>query len=346
LLIITIVQQPITQPLRATSAIGSAEPSNAIEEMERLIATLFERASPSVVQISTITKSEEPMGASIKVGSGFVWDTAGNIVTNEHVVHGANTIWVLLASGKDVEADVVGAAPNYDLAVLRLKQTEALRSNIPIGTSKNLRVGQFVFAIGSPFGLDQSLTAGVISALKRQLPTGEGHEIADIIQTDAAIYPGNSGGPLLDSAGRLIGVNTISYTVTGSHAAIGFAIPVDLVNRIVPLLIKSGRIPTAGIGIVPRDEEPIPGPQVDGLVIARTKPGSPAERAGLQGINAIDGYFGDIIVEADGEAVRNNYDFVRILERVGIDNHISLSVNRNGALVRVEVDIIDNDRMP
>lgn len=346
LLTITLVQQHITQPLRATSVRPAAEPSNALGELERSIVGLFERVSPSVVQVSTITKTDDPLGFSIKVGSGFLWDSAGNTVTNEHVVHGATTIWVVLASGKDVEADVVGVAPNYDLAVLRLRSENTLPPPIPMGTSKDLKVGQFAYAIGSPFGLDQSLTTGVISALKRQLPTGRGREIANIIQTDAAIYPGNSGGPLLDSAGRLIGVNTISYSVTGSHTTLGFAIPVDLVSRIVPELIRVGRIPTAGIGIVPRDEKEATGPQVDGVVISRIMPGSPAERTGLQGINSANGALGDIIVEANGEPVRNVYDLTSQLERAGIGNRISLTLNRNGALMRVEVDIVDIDRTP
>ena len=240
---------------------ASDEARTRLSGIEQSTIELFERVSPSVVQVSTITGADDPSKSNINIGSAFVWDALGNIVTNEHVVRGATTIWVWLASGQSVDAEVVGVAPNYDLAVIRFKQPHPLPPPIPIGTSKDLKVGQFAYAIGSPFGLDQSLTTGVIGALNRQLPTDKGQDIRDIIQTDAAIYPGNSGGPLLDSAGRLIGVNTISYALTRSHAALGFAIPVDLVKRIVPELIRAGRIPTAGIGIIAGDDKTAGGPQ-------------------------------------------------------------------------------------
>ena len=171
------------------------------------------------------------------MGSGLVWDGSGHVVTNEHVVRNASTIVAWLVSGESVDAEIAGLAPNYDLAVIRLKNPSRLPPPIPIGSAENLQVGQFAYAIGSPFGLDQSLTTGVISALRRQLPTESGEVIPQIIQTDAAIYPGNSGGPLLDSSGRLIGVNTIGYRLPDSHGALGFAIPVELVKRVVPELI-------------------------------------------------------------------------------------------------------------
>ena len=308
-------------------------------DLERSIIDIFEHVSPSVVQITTVIGADDPSKSSINVGSGFVWDTSGNVVTNEHVVQGATTIWIWLSSGEPLDAEVVGVAPNYDLAVIRLKQPRALPLPVPIGTSSGLKVGQFAYAIGSPFGLDQSLTMGVVSGLNRKLPTSEGQEIGSIIQTDAAIYPGNSGGPLLDSAGRLIGVNTISYAVTGSHAALGFAIPVDLVNRVVPELISVGRVATPGIGIVPDDGKAASSPRADGVLIARTKPGSPAERAGLQGINSST--IGDIITEANGKPVRSRFDLASQLERSGIGSRIALVINRNGALVRVDVEVVD-----
>ena len=230
----------------AASAPRAGEPGACLAEMERSVVELFERASGSVVQIAAFTGVDDAATFVSKIGSGFVWDAAGNIVTNEHVVRGASMIVVWLASGQRAEAEVVGAAPNHDLAVIRLKEARVLPPPIPIGNSKDLKVGQFAYAIGSPFGLDQSLTTGVISALKRQLPMDDGGEITQVIQTDAAIYPGNSGGPLLDSAGRLIGVNTISYALTGSHAALGFAIPVELAQRIVPELISHGTVDRNG----------------------------------------------------------------------------------------------------
>ena len=240
---------------------------------EQLIVQLFERTSVSVVQISTISGGGEPSNSSIQIGSGFVWDAAGNIVTNEHVINGATTIWIWFASGESVEAEVVAAESAYDLAVIHPKQPHTVPPPMPIGVSSGLKVGQFAFAIGSPFGLDQSLTMGVIGALNRRLPTSNGHQVCNMIQTDAATYPGNSGGPLLDSHGRLIGVNTISYSIPGSQAALGFAIPVDLVSRVIPDLIAVGRATGAGIGKMPADDAAPVEPCIPGVVSASLKSG-------------------------------------------------------------------------
>jgi S1-C subfamily serine protease len=345
LLAVVVVQREASPPLHATFTDRTNEPSDTLKEIERSLTTLFERVSPSVVRISTIANAGDPAEAGVRIGSGFLWDSAGHIVTNEHVVRDATIIWVFLASGKDIEAEVVGIAPNYDLAVLRLKQQpDPLPPALLIGTSKDLKVGHLVATIGSPFALDQSFNVGVVSALKRQLPTNRGREIADIIQTSAAIYPGNSGGPLVDAAGRLVGVNTLSYGVTNSSAPLGFAIPVDLVSRIVPELISNGRVPTAGIGIIPRDDKESIASKVAGVVIARIRPGSPAERAGLQGNDPASGATGDIITKANGAAIQNVYDLTNQLERVGIGNHIVLDLNSRGAIVQVEVEIVDIDR--
>ena len=254
----------------------SPDPRSSVLNTEQVIVQLFERASVSVVEVSTISGGGEPSNSSIQIGSGFVWDGAGNIVTNEHVVNSATTIWIWFASGESVEGEVIGAAPDYDLAVIHPKQSRTMPRPIPIGASNDLKVGQFAFAIGSPFGLDQSLTMGVIGALNRRLPTSKGHQISNMIQTDAATYPGNSGGPLLDSNGRLIGVNTISYSIPGSQAALGFAIPVDLVSRVIPELIAVGRARGAGIGKVPVDGEAPVEPRIHGVVPASLKSGSPA----------------------------------------------------------------------
>jgi len=345
LVAVVVIQRQMTLPSLATSTDRTNVPSDVLREIEHSLTTLFERVSPSVVRISTIAKDGDTMEAGVRIGSGFLWDSGGHIVTNEHVVRDATIIWVFLASGKDIEAEVVGTAPNYDLAVLRLKQQpDVLPPSVPIGMSKDLRVGHFVATIGSPFALDQSFSVGVVSALKRQLPTNRGREIADIIQTSAAIYPGNSGGPLVDAAGRLVGVNTLSYGVTGSNAPLGFAIPVDLVSRIVPELIRNGRVPTAGIGIVPRDDKAATASKVTGVAISRIRPGSPAERVGLQGDDLATGATGDIITKANDAAVQNVYDLTNQLERVGIGNHIVLTLNRRGATVQVEVEIVDIDR--
>jgi 2-alkenal reductase len=280
-------------------------------------------------------------GGGVQSGSGFIWDEAGHVVTNNHVVQGARPVTIRLASGETVPAEVVGTAPNYDLAVLRLGRARQMPPPILIGSSGDLKVGQAAFAIGNPFGLDQTLTTGVISALQRRLPTSEGREIADVIQTDAAINPGNSGGPLLDSAGRLIGVNTAIYSPSGAYAGIGFAIPVDVVNRVVPQLIRDGRVPTPGIGIVPGQEAIAAQLGIEGVVIVATIPGSPAERAGLRGVDTRAGTIGDVIVGVNGQPVRRLSDLTAALERVGIGEPVELSVDRGGRTVTMRVEVAD-----
>jgi 2-alkenal reductase len=336
--------------LYAATAPRPVEPRGDLAEYERSTIALFERVSPSVVQVVGLGGSNGrnvPRGGGageeqpVQSGTGFVWDAAGHVVTNDHVVEGATNLAVRLASGEAVRATLVGVAPNYDLAVIRLQGVRQMPPPIAVGSSADLKVGQAAFAIGNPFGLDQSLTTGIISALKRRLPTQGGREISNVIQTDAAINPGNSGGPLLDSSGRLIGVNTAIYSPSGSNAGIGFAIPVDVVNRIVPELIKNGRVPTPGIGIVAGNEDVATRMGVEGVVIVRTVPGSPAERAGLKGVNQQTGAIGDVIVAANDAPVRRLGDLTDELERVGVGKTIQLSLNRGGSKTSVAVDITD-----
>lgn len=329
------------RPLAAPGAAG-VESRSILAEIESATINLFERVSPSVVEITVITKGDSST-STIKTGSGFFWDSSGNIVTNAHVVHDAKEIAVWLSSGEQVEAEVIGSAPNFDLAVIRPKELRNAPPPITIGSSGNLKVGQLAFAIGSPFGLDQSLTAGVISALKRKLPTSKGRSIANIIQTDAAIHRGNSGGPLLDSSGRLIGVNTIAYSTAELGTALGFAIPVDFVVRIVPQLIKAGHIATPGIGIIPSDEALAIRLGIDGVIIARIRPGSPAERAALRAMDSATGAVGDVITGANGQPVRNAFDLTEQLEDIGAGRTIALKVNRDGKTVDINVEIIDID---
>ena len=201
-----------------------------------------------------------------------------------------------------------------------------------------------MFAIGNPFGLDQSLTTGIISALKRRLPTNGGREITNVIQTDAAINPGNSGGPLLDSAGRVIGVNTAILSPSGTSAGIGFAIPIDTVNRVVPEIIARGYVPTPGIGIVAAGEDAATRAGVEGVVIARTVPGSAAERAGLRGIDPNGRRLGDVIVGVNGKPVRRLPDLAEELERVGVGKKVPVQIIRDGREMTVEVDVIDIGR--
>jgi 2-alkenal reductase len=210
-----------------------------------------------------------------------------------------------------------------------------------VGTSSDLAVGQAVFAIGNPFGLARTLTTGVISALDRRLPTAGGREVVGVIQTDAAINPGNSGGPLIDSAGRLIGVNTAIISQSGSFAGIGFAVPVDVVNQVVPKLITDGKVPRPGIGIIVLDEEVAAGLGVVGVVIDRVVPGSEADRVGLQGIDYRNRILGDIIEAVDNQEVKNIDEFIRILENYDIGQSIMLNVRRGKEIRTVAVKIMD-----
>jgi 2-alkenal reductase len=257
ILVAAFIAQPYIDRLFFPATPRPVEPRGSLAEAERTAIEIFDRVSPSVVQVVARAAGAGPRGIveeGVQTGTGFIWDTSRHVVTNAHVVAGTSEVVVRLASGEIAQAKPLGVTENYDLAVLRLNGIQPLPPAVNVGTSADLKVGQWAFAIGNPFGLDQSLTTGVISALRRRLPTSAGREIGNVIQTDAAINPGNSGGPLLDSAGRLIGVNTAIFSPSGANAGIGFAIPVDLVNRIAPELIRNGRVPTPGIGVVAADE--------------------------------------------------------------------------------------------
>jgi 2-alkenal reductase len=313
----------------------------AFAESELSAVALFESVAPSVVQIAVTSAWGDFGDAVAGTGTGFIWDADGHVVTNNHVVGGGGQVSVRLPSGEILGAAIVGRAPHYDLAVLRLERAVNLPPPVPLGSSTDLKVGQAAYAIGNPFGLDQTLTSGVISALKRRLPTANQREIADVIQTDAAINPGNSGGPLLDSAGRLIGVNTAIFSPSGTNAGVGFAIPVDTVNRIVPQLIRGGRVPTPGIGILAADERLTAQLGLEGVMVATALPGSPAERGGLRGVDVVNGRPGDVIVAANGKPVRRLADLADQLEQVGVGNPIQLTVRRLRDDVTLMVNIVD-----
>ena len=333
-------------------AARSVDQRGPLSEAERANIELFERVSPSVVQVAARSGATNPLtedeggeaGTGAASGTGFVWDNDGHVVTNNHVVQNGNEVAVRFASGEVARAAVVGVAPNYDLAVLRIRSARRLPPPVGLGSSTELKVGQSAFAIGNPFGLDQSLTSGIISALKRRLPTSSGREISNVIQTDTAINPGNSGGPLLDSAGRLIGVNTAIISPSGSSAGIGFAIPVDIVNRVVPELIKNGRVPTPGIGIVAASEAVSTRLGVEGVIIVRTAPGSPAERAGIRGVDFNSGALGDIIVQAEGKPVHRLSDLTDQIEQIGAGKSIRISVKRGSQTRDITLDIVDIGR--
>ena len=347
LLVAAFVAQPYIDRIFLSGTPRLIEPRGTLAEAERTAIEIFRQTSPSVVHIVARAGAR---GAprldeeGVQSGTGFIWDSSRHVVTNGHVVAGANQVAVRLASGELVQARTVGATESYDLAVLQLSGTRPLPQALPIGNSGDLQVGQVAFAIGNPFGLDRSLTTGVISALKRRLPTSAGREIGNVIQTDAAINPGNSGGPLLDSAGRLIGVNTAIFSPSGASAGIGFAIPVDVVNRIVPELIRNGRVPTPGIGIVAANEAIAARLGADGVVVVRTVPGSPAERAGLRGLDPKSGSLGDVIMAVDGHSVRNLTELTDQLEQIGVGKTVELSIKRDGGTKSVQVQVADISR--
>ena len=330
------------------STARSVDQRGPLSDAERANIELFERVSPSVVQVVARSAAANPLdedeGTGAASGTGFIWDNDGHVVTNNHVVQNGSEVAVRFASGEVAQAEIIGVAPNYDLAVLRIKKSRQLPPPVALGSSTELKVGQSAFAIGNPFGLDQSLTSGIISALKRRLPTSSGREISNVIQTDTAINPGNSGGPLLDSAGRLIGVNTAIISPSGTSAGIGFAIPVDIVNRVVPELIKSGRVPTPGIGIVAASEAVSTRLGVEGVIIVRTSPGSPAERAGIRGVDFNSGALGDVIVQADGKPVHRLSDLTDQIEQVGAGKSIRIGLKRGAQTRDITVDIVDIGR--
>jgi S1-C subfamily serine protease len=343
------VEPYVRRYVLSATAPRAVEPRGELAEFERTSISLFERVSPSVVQVVVLSEQANPFDVghgsnelrAQSTGTGFVWDDAGNVVTNAHVVKNARRVAIRSASGSFVAAEVIGMAPNHDLAVVRVTGRGAIPSAIPLGSSAGLKVGQWVFAVGNPFGLDQTLTTGVISALKRRLPTAAGREISGVIQTDAAINPGNSGGPLLDSAGRVIGVNTAILSPSGTSAGIGFAIPIDAVNRVVPELISKGRVPTPGIGIITGSEELAARMGVEGVIIVRVTPGSPAERAGLRGVDLASRAIGDIIVGAQGKQVRRLADLTDILEHLKPPATVELTVQRGSERRTVTVDVVD-----
>jgi 2-alkenal reductase len=347
-LVLVVLARPyIDQALFAAKEPRAIEARGDLAQIERLNIEIFQRASPSVVQIaSRAGGAATRLGGQqeVRSGSGFVWDRAGNVVTNNHVVENAQNLQVRLASGQVTRADVLGTAPSYDLGVIRLHSVGALPPPLAVGTSADLKVGQLAYAIGNPFGLDLTLTTGVISALKRHLPTSGGREISGAIQTDAPINPGNSGGPLLDSAGRLIGVNTAIFSPSGSNAGVGFAIPVDVVNRIIPELISKGRVATPGIGIEAANEDIAARLGIDGVVVVRTAPGSPAQKAGITGVDLNADRLGDVIVAANGTPVHKLSDLVDELEKVGIGHRAQLTLRRDDQNRTVGVDVVDISR--
>lgn len=315
-------------------------PRGNLAEDEQSTIAIFEQASPSVVFISTSQRvrnywTRNIMSVPRGTGSGFIWDSSGHIVTNNHVIQGASQATIRLNDGRSYDAALVGTSPTHDLAVLRIDVRFDLPPPVPIGTSGDLKVGQKVFAIGNPFGLDYTLTSGLVSALNRSLATDNQIPIDNLIQTDAAINPGNSGGPLLDSAGRLIGINTAIYSPSGAYAGIGFAVPVDIVNKVVPQLIQHGKYirPSLGVSVDQNlNEKVVAQLGVKGVAILAIDDNSTAQLAGLAPIK-VNRYgqilSGDIITAIDGKAIDDVNSLLATLDDYSIGDEIVIEYVRN-----------------
>jgi len=342
---------------RAVEQAGSAAPLPAVQRTdldaeERTNIDLFRRCSPAVVHVTNLSVQRNrwtmdslaiPQGA----GSGFVWDDKGHVVTNFHVIRDSDAVTIALAqSSEPLRARVIGSSPQHDLAVLALEDPprELLRP-LSLGNSRDLLVGQKVWAIGNPFGLDQTLTTGVISGLGREIRSPTGHRIQDVIQTDAAINPGNSGGPLLDSSGRVIGINTAIVSPSGAYAGIGFAVPADIVRRVVPELIRRGRVSRPGLGVTLLSEAWNRRYRFEGVGIESVTPGGAAASAGLRDAQVYRdrSLSVDVIVGIDGKKVRTSYDLMDVLDAKAVGEVVDVTVRRgrNEETVRVELQAID-----
>ncbi|WP_333841947.1 S1C family serine protease [Pelomicrobium sp.] len=337
--------------LRTNAAPRVVTPRGDLAEDEKATIELFQRTKDSVVFISTRERVMDLWTRNIftiprGTGSGFIWDERGHVVTNYHVIAGASEARVQLSDGRGYGAALVGASPAHDLAVLRIGVSVNRPPPVLIGTSHDLKVGQKVFAIGNPFGLDWTLTTGIVSALDRSLPAGDGESLIEhLIQTDAAINPGNSGGPLLDSAGRLIGVNTAIYSPSGAYAGVGFAVPVDTVNRVVPQLIAHGKYVRPALGIqVDEGLNRVMTERlgVEGVLVLRVTPGSSAEAAGLRAARVQpDGRFvpGDIITGINDQPVDSVAKLLSRLEDFRVGDTVKLNLLRDGHPVDVQVTL-------
>jgi len=339
--------RPSVEP-RITAARGD------LAESERTVIDIFESASQSVVNVCqmrqrvTYRNTLEPFLSD--AGTGFVWDSDGHIVTNFHVIKDPTAprnvlrayehVGVILADREAYQARVVGWSAEKDLAVLEIDAPPEKLRPVALGTSSDLKVGQTVLAIGNPFGLDQTLTVGVISALNRSIMSPSNERIDGVVQTDAAINPGNSGGPLLDSAGRVIGVNTMIVSQSGGSAGIGFAVPVDTVNVVVPELIAYGRVIRPGLGVLlDLDDTVARRAGTEGAHVIEVVADSAAEKAGLQGVRRDGGRVlaGDIILQLGSERVRNRKELIDAMLQHKVGDKVPLLVNRLGEQLELEV---------
>jgi S1-C subfamily serine protease len=340
--------QPLSPP---TAAPPPITPRADLTQLEKTTVDLFAQRSRSVVHITTVKLETDifrlnALAVPQGMGSGFVWDTEGHIVTNYHVIREASGARVTLADQSVWQADLVGKSPRNDIAVLRIRAPKDVLSPIAVGSSQDLAVGQQVYAIGSPFGLDATLSTGIISGLGREIEGLTGLPIHGAIQTDAAINPGNSGGPLLDSSGRLIGMNTSILSPSGASAGVGFAVPIQIIARAVPELIKYGREVRPTIGAQYAADAITRRFGLRGALILETAKDSPAEKAGLrptrQEIATGRIVLGDCIIAIDGKPIQTDTDLFLALEQYKAGDKVKLTVFRNDASVDIEVELASN----
>lgn len=334
---LSIIFSTLSHP--AFAAFATDDEENTME--------VFRASNPSVVYVTNQALVRDPYSFDLQTvprgaGTGFVWDKQGYIVTNFHVIEGARQITITLQNQTHYQAQVVGIAPEKDLAVLRIKAPANELNPLPIGNSNALTVGRKVLAIGNPFGLDTTLTVGVVSALGREIKAPNNRTIRGVIQTDAAINPGNSGGPLLNSSGELIGVNTAIYSPSGASVGIGFAIPVNTVKKIVPHLIQNGRLVRPALGIEVAPAHWAAQYQVKGVPVLRATPGQPAQRAGMQGMyrNRWGAtVLGDVIIGLGGDVVENQDDLLSALENYKPGDTVMVDAVRDGEIKQYRVQL-------
>jgi S1-C subfamily serine protease len=324
----------------------SQRPDDKLGADEKSTIDVFKQFSRSVVHITSLESRRDRMTLDVSeipqgTGSGFVWDNAGHVVTNFHVIQHGNRASVTLQDGSTYPATIVGRAPDKDLAVLKIDAPAQKLQPLPVGSSGNLQVGQKVLAIGNPFGLDQTLTTGVISGLGREIKSVTQRAIYDVIQTDASINPGNSGGPLLDSSGRLIGINTAIYSPSGANAGIGFAVPVDTVNAIVPVLLRDGKLSRPGLGINILSDQITASQKIEGVVVLGVAPGGAADKAGIIGAQQAPGgmALGDIIVKFDKAEIKRQSDLFKALDAHKVGDEVELELLREGEKRTVKVTL-------
>jgi S1-C subfamily serine protease len=331
-------------PIELNIAAPSKPPPEDLTDQEKRTIEIFRQAAPSVVFITTLQLRNDLLRRNVMAlprgtGSGFIWDDQGHIVTNFHVIREGNAARVTFTDQETYDAKLVGYAADKDLAVLKVDAPREKLRPLPRGSSSELNVGQQTLAIGNPFGLDHTLSSGVVSGLEREIESLAGRPIFGVIQTDAAINPGNSGGPLLDSRGRLIGINTAIYSPSGASAGIGFAVPIDPVERFVPQLIEHGRIIRPGLGIQ-FDQRINDRLGRKGIVVLGVQPDSGAEKAGLRPTKRDPDtgriVLGDIIVKIDGEEVGHQKDLFKVLDDKRVGDEVTITLKREGE----EMDLV------